>query len=245
MIDSVRTYCIVEGADDLIAFLQRVFDAELVARFPTPDEKVMHAEMRVGDSTLELADAGGEWKPLAPPQHVYVDDVDAVYRRALEAGARSLYEPVEQPYGDREAGVVDRRSIQWFLGTHRGDGGPRRPGFATLTAALRVRGLAAAIDFLGRAFDATVVSSTRENSINHAEIRIGQTLIEVSEAREPWDPTRGAFHVFASDCDAVYGAALRAGATTLSEPEDKPYGERSGGVTDAWGHQWYIATPLG
>jgi uncharacterized glyoxalase superfamily protein PhnB len=69
-------------------------------------------------------------------------------------------------------------------------------------------------------------------------------MIELSEAREQWGPTRGAFHNFVSDCDAVYDEALRAGATSMYAPENKPYGERSAGVTDPWGNWWFIGTPL-
>ena len=96
------------------------------------------------------------------------------------------------------------------------------------------------VEFLEKAFGAVHVSGSME----HAELRLGETIVELSEAHGRWGPTRGAFHIFVSDCDAVYAAALRAGATSIWAPEDKPYGERSAGVTDAWGNQWYIATPL-
>jgi PhnB protein len=235
----LRPYLIVQGADELIAFLQQTFDAELILRAPTPENTVMHAEVRVGDSHLELADAGGEWKPLAAPLHVYLENVDEAYRRALAAGATSLYEPVEQPYGDREAGVVDKRGIEWFLGA-RLQNGPKPPGFGTVTTGFRASGAKQMIDFLQNAFGAVLVDGDPQ----HAEIRLGETMIELSEARERWGPTRGAYHLFVPDCDATYADALRAGATSLWEPVDKPYGERSGGVADAWGNQWYIATPI-
>lgn len=238
-VNSVRPYLIVRGADDLIAFLRQTFDAELIMRAPTPDDKVMHAEVRVGDSHIEMGDAGEQWQPLAAPLHVYIEDVDDAYRRAIAAGATSLYEPTDQPYGDREAGVVDQRGIQWFLAT-RLEGGPRPAGFGTVTTGFRATGAKGMVEFLTKAFGAVHVSGSME----HAEIRLGETMIELSEAHGQWGPTRGAFHLFVSDCDAVYAEALRAGATSLYVPEDKPYGERSGGVTDAWGNQWYIATPM-
>jgi uncharacterized glyoxalase superfamily protein PhnB len=93
------------------------------------------------------------------------------------------------------------------------------------------------LEFLKRVFGAEHVAG----GVEHAEIRLGETMLELSEAHGRWGPTKGAFHVFVSDCDAVYREALRAGATSMYEPEDKPYGERSAGVTDPWGNQWYIA----
>lgn len=238
-VTAVRPYLIVKGADDLIAFLQKTFDAELLMRVPAPGDTVMHAEVLVGDSHIEMGDAGEQWQPIAAPLHVYIENVDEAYRRAIAAGATSLYEPVNQPYGDREAGVVDQRGIQWFLAT-RLEGGPRPAGYGTVTTGFRATGAKGMVEFLTKAFGAVHVSG----GVEHAEIRLGETMIELSEAHGEWGPTRGAFHLFVSDCDAVYAEALRAGATSLFVPEDKPYGERSGGVTDPWGNQWYIATPL-
>ena len=238
-VTGVRPYFIVKGADDLIAFLKQTFDADVIMRVPTPDQKVMHAEVRVGDSLVEMGDAGDQWQPIAAPMHVYIENVDEVYRRAIAAGATSLYEPVDQPYGDREAGVVDARGIEWFLAT-RLEGGPRPAGYGTVTTGFRATGAKQMLEFLQKAFGAEHVSGGME----HAEIRLGETMIELSEAHGQWGPTRGAFHLFVTDCDAVYAEALRAGATSIWTPEDKPYGERSGGVTDAWGNQWYIATPI-
>jgi PhnB protein len=238
-VTAVRPYLIVKGADDLIAFLQKTFDAELLMRVPTPADTVMHAEVRVGDSHIEMGDAGEQWQALAAPLHVYIENVDEAYRRAIAAGATSLYEPVNQPYGDREAGVVDQRGIQWFLAT-RLEGGPRPAGYGTVTTGFRATGANGMVEFLTKAFGAVHVSG----SVEHAEIRLGETMIELSEAHGEWGPTRGAFHLFVSDCDAVYAEALRAGATSIWAPENKPYGERSGGVTDPWGNQWYIATPI-
>lgn len=192
----------------------------------------------MGDSLVEIGDAGEQWQPIAAPLHVYLEDVDEAYRRAMAAGATSLYEPVDQPYGDREAGVRDPLGTEWFLAT-RLEGGPRPEGFGTVTAGFRATGAAQMAKFLEQAFGAQV-----SGPMEHAEVRLGETMVELSEAHGQWGPTRGAFHLFVSDCDAVYAEALRAGATSLWPPEDKPYGERSAGVTDAWGNQWYIATPL-
>jgi uncharacterized glyoxalase superfamily protein PhnB len=116
-VNSVRPYFIVKGADDLISFLQQTFDAELVMRASAPGGTVMHAEVRVSDSFVEIGDAGEQWTPTAAPMHVYLDDVDEAYRRAIAAGATSLYEPVDQPYGERSGGVTDPWGNQWYIAT--------------------------------------------------------------------------------------------------------------------------------
>lgn len=115
--NTVSPYLVVEGADQLVAFLQQTFGAEVLRKMTRPDGKIGHAEIRVGDSIVMLADAA----PAAPMLHVYVDDVDAAYARALAAGATSLRAPEDQFYGDRSAGVVDAFGNQWWLATHTED----------------------------------------------------------------------------------------------------------------------------
>lgn len=115
--NSLSPYLVVEGADQLVAFLQQTFGAEVLRQMTRPDGKIGHAEIRVGDSIVMLADAA----PAAPMLHVYVDDVDAAYARALAAGATSIRVPEDQFYGDRSAGVVDAFGNQWWLATHTED----------------------------------------------------------------------------------------------------------------------------
>lgn len=109
----VSPYFVTPQADELMKFLASAIGAEEIARHKTPDGRIMHAEMRLGDSVLMIGEAEME-KPLI---HIYVDDVDETYRRALAAGAASLREPTTQPYGDRSAGVV-AFGYQWWLATH-------------------------------------------------------------------------------------------------------------------------------
>jgi PhnB protein len=134
---SLQPYLLVEGAADLIRFLQATFDAEEALRMPQPDGRIGHAEMRVGDSMVMLADAStaeGSGEPMPSTVMTCVADADATYRRALEAGATSLREPTDMFYGDRSAGVVDPSVRQPLLVPHahrrrlaRG-GGPTRAG---------------------------------------------------------------------------------------------------------------------
>lgn len=114
---SVSPYLIVEGADRTIVFLVRVFDAVELRRFPSADGGVMHAEVRIDDTVVMLADGGPGHPPIACNVHVYVPDVDATYRRALQAGATSVQEPMQKDDPDRRAGVKDPGGTSWWIGT--------------------------------------------------------------------------------------------------------------------------------
>jgi PhnB protein len=118
---SVTPYLVVERAGDLIDFLKKAFDAKETYRMTHPDGTIMHAEARIGDSLVMLGDACGEHKPMPCYLHLYVPDVDAVYQRALQAGAVSVREPADQFYGDRSAGVRDPAGNFWEIGTHKQD----------------------------------------------------------------------------------------------------------------------------
>jgi len=115
---TITPYLVVEGAAQLIEFLKRVFDAEETRRMPLPDGTVSHAEVRIGDSMVMMAEAQGEYKPMPAMLHLYIEDVDAIYRRAVQAGATSLREPEDQFYGDRIGGVRDSFGNQWWIATH-------------------------------------------------------------------------------------------------------------------------------
>jgi uncharacterized glyoxalase superfamily protein PhnB len=78
----------------------------------------MHAELRLGDSLVMIAEASAQYGPFPAMLHLYLEDVDAVYRRALAAGAAALQEPADQFYGDRTAGVRDAFGNTWWLATH-------------------------------------------------------------------------------------------------------------------------------
>jgi uncharacterized glyoxalase superfamily protein PhnB len=121
---TVTPYFIVRGAADLIAFMQQAFGAQERERHGRPDGKIMHAEVRIGDSIVMLGDASPEFEPARTSIHLYVDDVDGTYRSALDAGGTSLREPEDQFYGDRSAGIQDRFGNQWWLAKHVEDVSP-------------------------------------------------------------------------------------------------------------------------
>jgi uncharacterized glyoxalase superfamily protein PhnB len=113
---TVSSYIVVEGVAKLIDFAKQVFGAKEVFVSRRPDGTVMHAEIKIGDSIVMMAESP-EKKFLAM-LHLYIEDVDGVYRRAIEAGAKSLREPADQAYGDRSGGVEDAFGNQWWLSTH-------------------------------------------------------------------------------------------------------------------------------
>jgi PhnB protein len=115
---SVTPYLVVVGAGKLIEFLKATFGAKEVLRMPGPGGTVGHAEMRVGDSVVMLADATEQWKAMPGKLQVYLEDVDAAYARALAAGATPILEPKDQFYGDRRGGVKDACGNEWWVATH-------------------------------------------------------------------------------------------------------------------------------
>lgn len=115
--NSVSPYLIVDGASGTIDFLIRVFDAVELRRFPDDQGRLMHAEVRVGDTVVMLADGADGWPPIPAYTHIYVPDVDTTYRRALEAGAVSVQEPVKKDDADKRGGVKDAGGTTWWIAT--------------------------------------------------------------------------------------------------------------------------------
>lgn len=121
---SVTPYLVVQGAAKLIDFLKEAFGADETFRMPQPGGTIAHAEVRIGDSIVMMGEAGGEFGPMPAMIHLYVEDADAVYKRALGAGATSVREPKDEFYGDRSGGVKDPFGNQWFIATHKEDVAP-------------------------------------------------------------------------------------------------------------------------
>lgn len=115
--NSVSPYLIVNGASATIEFLVNVFGAAELRRFPDAAGKLMHAEVRIDDTVVMLADGADGWPPLPAHVHIYVTDVDATYQRALEAGAMSVQEPVKKDDEDKRGGVKDAGGTTWWIAT--------------------------------------------------------------------------------------------------------------------------------
>ena len=238
-------YLVVSDASKLLDFLRDAFGAAEIMRVPRPGGGVQHAEVAIGDARVELADGTAEYPSRGGALHVYVPDADAVYARALAAGGESLYAPVGQPYGDREAGIRDPGGNLWFIATRSG-AAYRPEGLRSVTPYLIVRDAARLIELARAAFGASVQErhDGPEGTVMHAKLRIGDSALELGEARGAFGPTSLMLHLYVPDADAAWRRAVEAGARPISPVQDQPYGERNGGVEDGFGNQWYVATLL-
>lgn len=115
---TVTPYLTIQGVREALAFLQKVFDAKVVEKHEMPDGKVGHAAVRIGDSMVMLGEANEQWKAMPGSVYLYIPDVDAAYRRGLEAGGKSLMPPADQFYGDRQGGFSDPAGNYWWVATH-------------------------------------------------------------------------------------------------------------------------------
>lgn len=126
---SVTPYLMMQGAADAIEFYKRAFGAAELFKMDLPDGRVGHAEIIIGDSRVMLADDYGGESPLHSPQPggspvgllVYVDDVDAVFAQAVDAGAKIARPVQDQFYGDRTGTLEDPFGHIWFIATHKED----------------------------------------------------------------------------------------------------------------------------
>lgn len=118
---SITPYIIVNGADRFIEFLKSAFDGKEIGRMNRPDGLIAHAEVRIGNSIVMLSESRAEFPAQQVVLYHYVEDADAVYRKALQAGATSTMEPADKFYGDRNAGVKDPFGNTWWIATRRED----------------------------------------------------------------------------------------------------------------------------
>ena len=224
----------------LADFLIRVFDAVETNVMDNPGHG-LHRELRIGNSMVMLGETGDQKSALSRPValHVFVDDADATFARALAAGGTSLGDPADRPYGERSGFIRDPYGNHWYIATPLG---PESLGnvLRTVTPYILARDVDAYMAFLTDAFGA-VQEARHEASpgyIPYARVRIGDAAIEFGTA----DPMPGAYFLYVADPDAVYERALAAGATSLAAPADRPSG-RIAFVEDPVGNHWYIARP--
>lgn len=114
---TVTPYFIAGDADQFVDFVVNCFDARINDILRNDEGKIKHAELRIGDSIIEVSEANQKYSPVKLTIHLYVRNVDETYRKCLEAGAVSLEEPNVKSYGERGAGVRDQQGNQWFLAT--------------------------------------------------------------------------------------------------------------------------------
>jgi PhnB protein len=198
---SITPYLQVEGAAKLIEFLRSAFGAEEIFRVPRGDE-IAHAQLKLEDSMIEVADAIDQYQPNPTAIWLFVKDADAVYKRALEAGAISIDEPVDQDYGDRYAGVKDPFGNVWYLATHLRDftipaeppappaaepqasevAPHQRPG--SIMPFMYIDDAARAFEFYKKVFRATELHriTQPDGKVSHVQMAIGDTHVMLRDA---------------------------------------------------------------
>jgi PhnB protein len=242
---TVTPYIVTQNADSVIDFVKKTFGAEETQRAVMPGG--VHSEVRIDDSMLMIGGGapGVEWKRDSQlgAFHVYVRDCDAAYERAMEAGGRSLHEPTDQPYGERSGTVIDAAGNFWYIATFK-ETGYKSEGAPAVQPYLHPLRAEPLIDFLKRAFGAEDLGrfTDPQGVMHHATLKIGTSHLEMGEANGPYQPMSAMFYLYVQDADAAYRRALTAGATSLHEPADQFYGDRSAAVKDAFGNIWYVAS---
>lgn len=121
---TITPYLVCDKLSELIDFLKIAFGAIEIERHLSKAGRVMHAEVKLGDSIIMMGEAMEGFPPVQTSLYFYVEDTDLVYNRAIKAGGISLMEPANQFYGDRNAGVQDPSGNKWWIATHVEDVSP-------------------------------------------------------------------------------------------------------------------------
>jgi len=247
-LQSVTAYPVVNNVPALIDFLQKVFEATEKLR-TIGSAGGFHCELQIGDSVLMVGGGGPEvaWKGEARPMafHIYVPDIDATYRRALDGGAESLQIPTDQEWGERTANVKDPAGNCWYIATFRGEN-YFSEGAPTIQPYLQPMRSEPLIAFLTNAFGAVELgrAAAPDGAILHTTLKIGNSALEMCDAFGIYQPMPGMFYLYVTDADAIYARAVQAGGEAISAPADQAYGDRHGSVLDVAANVWYIASRL-
>ena len=234
----------------MVDFLKTTFGAEEVKRNTAGETYGFYSEVRIGDSVIMIGGGTAARRCNLPSAlHVYVEDCDGAYRRALDAGAVTLMgsagEPADRPYGERSAFVRDVFGNCWYIAT-RLTSAPAAEGLGTVLPYVHPERARQYIDFLKRAFGAEELAVIEQSGcVMHAAVRVGDAVLEMDEPVDRTDLPSSGFFLFVQDVDAAYTRALAAGATAVRPPDDIPYGLRSAVVRDPGGYLWWPARWIG
>ncbi len=121
---SITPYLVVKDGGRVVDFLQKAFGARVVHRMDHPDGSLWHADVQIGDSHVMIGGASEQWPAKPSDIYLYVEDADATYQQALDAGATSIMLPADMFYGDRHGGVTDPSGNSWWIATHIEDVSP-------------------------------------------------------------------------------------------------------------------------
>jgi PhnB protein len=241
---TVTPFIIHEKAPELVDFLKTTFGAEELKRDTGGSAYGFYSEVRIGDSMIAIGGGAAARRGNLPSAlHVYVEDCDAAYRRAMTAGAKTLMgaagEPADRPYGERSAFVEDAFGNYWYIATRLA---PTTEDFGTVVPYAHPEGARNYIDFLKRAFGAEELAVFEQaGRVMHAVVRIGDAVLEMGEPADRSGIPSNGFFLFVEDVDTAYARALAAGATAIRPPDNIPYRLRSAIVRDPSGYLWWPA----
>ena len=243
----VTPYLVAADGLAQLEFVKQAFGAKETERVITPTG--VHAEVRMGDSPVMMGGGvpGKKFPGTLQPQalHVYVEDCDAVFQKALAAGAISIDGPRDQEYGERSATVQDPGGNFWYIATAKGENYVPH-GLHTVNPYLHPQRAEPFISFLKRAFNAEEVAkyASPDGVVHHAVVRVGDSVLEMGEAHGKYQTMDAMFYLYVPNMEAVYHQAIAAGAISFQEPKDQFYGDRTAAVKDSFGNKWYIATHI-
>jgi PhnB protein len=242
---TVTPYLVIPQASQWLDFVKRAFGAEehFRAKRPGVEDVIMHAEVKIGDSMIEVADANPEYPATPMTLLLRVSDPDAAYERAVEAGAARFDPVTDHDYGSRGGTVRDASGNRWHI-FRPTPGSDLFQSFGSVTPHLYASQPVQLIEFIEKAFGAKEIYRAQmpDGGIPHAQVRIGDSIVALAGGRGPYTPQPSTLHLYVPDTDAAYQQALSAGAASIQPPTDQPYGDRSAGVTDPFGNRWFIAT---
>ena len=243
---TVTPFIIHSQAPELVDFLKTTFNARELKRNTAGEAYGFYSEVRIGDSVIMIGGGAAASRGNLPSAlHVYVDDCDAAYRRAVNAGAVTLMgaigEPADRPYGERAAFVQDAFGNYWYIATRLASA-RAAADMGTVLPHVHPQSARKYIDFLKRAFGAEELAVIEHaGRVPHAEVRIGDAVLEMGEPDDRAGIPSNGFFMFVEDVEASYERALAAGATAVRPPDDIPYGVRSAIVRDPEGYLWWPA----
>jgi uncharacterized glyoxalase superfamily protein PhnB len=247
---TITPFLIHSNAPELVEFVKTTFGAEELKRNTAGEAYGFYSEVRIADSVIMIGGGTAASRGNLPSAlHVYVDDCDAAYRRALDAGATTLMgamgEPADRPYGERSAFVLDAFGNYWYIATRLAPA-PAPEGIGAVLPYLHPAHARPYIDFLKRAFGAQEMGVYEHaGRVMHAAMRVGDGVVEMGEPDDRTSiPSNGLF-LFVENVEAAYERALAAGAASVRPPADIPYGLRSAIVRDPEGYLWWPARWIG
>lgn len=245
---------IVNDVDEAIEFYTRLLNFSVVMH-PAPGFAALQKDgLRL---LLNAPGAGGAGKSMSDGTQpksggwnrfqLEVDDVESVYADLKEKGAHFRNEIVTGK-GGKQVLLEDPSGnpIELFESTRDTDIQPIPEGYHTITPFILVNGANELIEFIKEAFNGVVTYMMKldEGVVRHSTVKIGDSLVMVADGSRRNESVSAMLHLFVEDVDAVYKQALEAGGTSIRKPKDEFYGDRTAGIEDNWGNQWWIATHI-